>query len=421
MEGSLSLSELLGRAGKALNKAFPGPQWIMAEILELHVNTRGHCYLELIEKNPDNDSLVAKARATIWASKYSMLRPYFESTTGIPLKSGIKLLCQGNIELHPLYGLSINITDIDPAYTLGDLARKKQEVIAKLRSEGVMEMNKELPFPLVPQRIAVISSGTAAGYGDFMESVTENSHGYLLHAFLYPAVMQGDEAPSSIMEALDAIFSSGEAYDCVVIIRGGGSKADLECFNNHDLAYYITQFPLPVLTGIGHDRDESVVDMVAARGLKTPTAVAEFLVDQLLAFDFRLSAYSDSLSSLVTGAVQRQRILLEKMSGDLGHGTRGFLLRRKDHLEQASKRMKLAVDNLLARKNDHLSLLETRNGLVDPVMILRRGYSMTLYKGKPISGIEGIAPEDLLETRLHRGKIISKVEKTDVNHGKRED
>jgi exodeoxyribonuclease VII large subunit len=418
-EGTLSLSDLLGRVAKTLKKEFPGSYWIVAEVLELQVNQRGHCYLELIEKSPGNDSIVARARATIWASKFQMLKPYFEATTGMPFKSGIKLLCKGSLEFHVQYGFSINISDIDPSYTLGDLARKKQEVIRRLREEGIMDMNRGLPFPEVPQRIAVISSETAAGYGDFMETMMGNSHGFHFRIRLYNAVMQGEEAPASIIAALDEIFRSVEDHDCVVIIRGGGSRADLECFNDYDLAFYITQFPLPVLTGIGHERDESVADLVAAHSLKTPTAAAEFLVDRLLAFEFRLSALMESLSSLVRSTVQYQQVLLERLVSELSIHSRGFLQRRSDQLDQSSRTMHRSIGNLLARKRDHLSLLETRRTLVNPENILKRGYSMTLHKGKAISGVEGVDPEDMLETRLFRGTITSKVEKTTPANGKR--
>ena len=409
MEGSLSLSELLGKVGKTLKHEFPEPFWIMAEILELHENSRGHCYMELIEKNPGDDSILARARATIWSSRYSLLRPYFENATGIQLKSGIKLLCRGSVEFHSQFGFSINITDVDPAYTLGDLARKRQEVIHRLREKGVMDMNRELPFPAVPQNIAVISSETAAGYGDFMESLHGNSQGFRFFTMLFQAVMQGEEAPPSIISALDRVFQAADRFDCVVMIRGGGAKADLECYNNYDLAYYITQFPMPVVTGIGHERDESVVDLVASHGLKTPTAVAEFLVDRLLAFEFRLAEYRDTLTGLVTGAVQFQRSLLQRFGADLDHLSRGYLKEKRESLEQSALWMRRGIENLLARKKDQLSFLETRNSLVNPEHILKRGYSMTLHRGKPVKGTEGISQDDLIETRLHRGRITSKV------------
>jgi len=337
-EENHSLSELLGQVKGALQKELPGQYWVIAEIMELRENR--HCYLELIEKSEENDSLLAKVRATIWASRYGMLRPFFETSTGSSLKSGIKILCKASVEFHPQYGLSLNITDIDPSYTLGDLARKKLEVIQRLRKEGVYDMNRELPFPLVPQRIAIISSETAAGYGDFMESITQNRHGFFFHTTLYPALMQGDEAPLSITSAMEKVFESESDFDCLVIIRGGGSKADMESFNQYDLAYFITQFPLPVITGIGHERDESVADMVAHLGLKTPTAVAEFLVDQLLAFEFKLSALLDRLSTSVRMRVQGDLNQLERYGGSIMHLSRGLLQQQSERLRQNEQRLR---------------------------------------------------------------------------------
>ena len=414
-----SLSELLGQVKGALEKELPDQYWVIAEIMELHENR--HCYLELIEKSEENDSLLAKVRATIWASRYSMLRPFFEASTGTQLKSGIKILCKASVEFHPQYGLSLNITDIDPSYTLGDLARKKQEVIQRLRKEGVYDMNREIPFPLVPQRIAVISSETAAGYGDYRETIQNNRHGFRFHTTLFPAVMQGDEAPGSITTAMELIYESESDFDCVVLIRGGGSKADLESFNHYDLAYFITQFPLPVITGIGHERDESVADMVAHKGLKTPTAVAEFLVDQLLAFEFRLSALLDRLSSSVRNRVQSDLSRLERYGEGMMHLSRSLLEKQSEQLRQSELRLRRELTNLLERKGDYLALLKKRAELVDPRNILKRGYSMTLLEGKSVSSIKNIEPGILLETRLYKGSIISKVEHTSEKDDKRED
>ncbi len=414
-----SLSELLGQVKGALEKELPDHYWVIAEIMELRENR--HCYLELIEKSEENDSLLARVRATIWASRYDMLRPFFEASTGSPLKSGIKILCKASVEFHPLYGLSLNITDIDPSYTLGDLARKKQEVIQRLRKEGVFDMNRELLFPLVPQRIAVISSETAAGYGDFSESILHNSHGFHFHTTLFPAVMQGDEAPASISSAMEKIYESESDFDCVVMIRGGGSKADLESFNHYDLAYFITQFPLPVITGIGHERDESVADMVAHHGLKTPTAVAEFLVDQLLAFEFRLSALADRLSTSVRNRVQHDLSRLERYQRDIMHLSRGLLQKQSEQLRQIRERLQRELSIQMDKKGDYLALLEKRTELVDPRNILLRGYSMTLTEGKALRSIRNIKPGSLLETRLHDGSIISKVEPSSKTNDKRED
>lgn len=418
-EETRSLSELLGQVKGALEKELPDHYWVVAEIMEFRENR--HCYLELIEKSEENNSLLAKVRATIWASRYAMLRPFFETTTGTHLKSGIKILCKASVEFHPHYGLSLNITDIDPSYTLGDLARIKQEVIQRLRKEGVYDMNRDLPFPMVPQRIAVISSESAAGYGDFSESIRNNRHGFHFETTLFPALMQGDEAPLSITSAMETIYESEADFDCVVLIRGGGSKADLESFNHYELAYFITQFPLPVITGIGHERDESVADMVAHQGLKTPTAVAEFLVDHVLAFEFRLSALLDRLSNSVRNRVQGDLSRLERYGESLRQLSKGSLKRQSEQVRQHQELLRRALSMQVEKKGDYLSLLEKRNELVNPANILKRGYSMSLIEGKSITSIKKIKTGSLLETRLHDGRIISKVELTSKTNDKRKD
>jgi len=416
----LTLSALLTQVKEALAEHMPGQYWIVAEILELHENRNGHCYLELIEKHPENDSLLARAKATIWSSRYGMLRPYFESSTNTRLKSGIKLLCRVSAEFHPQYGFSLNITDIDPAYTLGDLARQKQEVISRLRKEGVFDMNREIPFPEVPQNIAVISSETAAGYGDFMDTLISNSQGFHFNTKLFPATMQGEGAPASIMAALDQIHESEESFDCVAIIRGGGSKADLESFNHYDLAYFVTQFPLPVMSGIGHERDESVTDMVAACALKTPTAVAEFLVDRLLSFEFRLAGLHDQLAALVMNRVQGHISRIERYRGDLVHLSRGMLTKHGKQLAQAEQSLHRELEVMYQRNKGHLTLLEKRTELVNPENILKRGYSLTLMDGKTLSSAREVKQGSLLETRLYQGTIVSTVEQIRKD-GKRKD
>ncbi len=420
-EASLSLSRLHQLIADVVKREFPDRFWVVAEILELHVNRSGHCYLELIEKSEKDDAILARARATIWSSRFSMLRPFFESATGTSLKSGIKLLFRASVEFHTLYGYSLNITDIDPSYTVGDLARKKQEVIRKLREQGVMEMNRELPFPAVPQRIAVISSETAAGYGDFMETIENNSHRFRFETVLFPALMQGEEAAGSMIAALEAIFEQVTAFDCVAIIRGGGSKADLECYNEYELAYFITQFPLPVITGIGHDRDESVADLVANRGLKTPTAVAEFLVDRMLAFEFLLSSLHERMTGSVKRIVQLQAARLERYGRDLQHLSRTFIHRRREHLEQSRLLLRRLCGTFITRRKDHLAMLEKQAALVDPANIMKRGYSMTLREGKLLKSVRGVKAGDPIETWLSDGRIISNTEKIKQKNGQERD
>jgi exodeoxyribonuclease VII large subunit len=288
MNEQLKLSELNRLVKNVIGEAFNSPLWIIGEISEIKINRNGHCYLVLVEKEENGDAIVAQAKATIWSYAFRMLQPYFETTTGQQLTEGLKVLVNVSVEFHELYGYSLNIRDIDPTYTLGDIARRRREIIARLHAEGVAEMNKELALPLVPQKIAVISSSTAAGYQDFINQLTNNPAKYHFHLQLFPAIMQGNQAESSIIGALDQIYPYEDFFDAVVIIRGGGSQADLSCFDNYNLAYYITQFPLPVITGIGHEKDDSIVDQVAHTRLKTPTAVAEFLISGVTQFDRNL-------------------------------------------------------------------------------------------------------------------------------------
>jgi len=288
MNEIMKLSELNGLVRKVVSDAFPEKLWIVGEISEMKTNRNGHCYLVLVEKDVATDTVIAQARATIWSYTFRMLRPYFETTTGQVLIEGLKVLVSVSVEFHELYGYSLNIHDIDPAYTLGDMARRRREIILRLTDEGVFDMNKEVEFPYVPQKIAVISSETAAGYQDFTNQLLNNPAGYVFYPKLFPAVMQGIMAEASIIDALDQIYRYEDFFDVVVIIRGGGSQIDLSCFDNYNIAYHITQFPLPVITGIGHEKDNTIVDLVAHTRLKTPTAVAEFLIGEVARFDLHL-------------------------------------------------------------------------------------------------------------------------------------
>jgi len=309
MEQKLTLSELNQWIKDALNTAIPGAVWLVAEISELKENRNGHCYLELVEK--ERADIVARARATIWSYTYRMLKPYFETSTGQSFSHGIKVLVQVSVEFHPAYGLSLNIKDIDPAYTVGDMALHRKEIIEQLKSDGVFNMNKELPLPLVPQRIAVISSKTAAGFQDFMDQLEKNSAGIKFYPRLFEAYMQGADAPSSIIAALERVFKYENFFDAVAIIRGGGAAADLSSFDNYDLAFNVTQFPLPVITGIGHEKDDTIIDLVAHTRLKTPTAVAEFFIQGAGVFYERLSEMEEEVVKLVRETIDTHREKLE--------------------------------------------------------------------------------------------------------------
>lgn len=334
MNERLKLSELNGLVKKAVSEAFTAPVWVIGEISELKTNRSGHCYLNLIEKEENGDAIVAQARATIWSYTFRMLRPFFESTTGQQLTEGLKVLVSVSVEFHELYGYSLNIRDIDPTYTLGDMARRRREIIARLQSEGVAEMNKELDLPLVPQKIAIISSSTAAGYQDFIDQLTNNPAGYHFDLKLFPAIMQGNQAESSIIGALEQIYLYESFFDAVVIIRGGGSQADLSCFDNYNLAYFITQFPLPVITGIGHEKDDSIVDMVAHTRLKTPTAVAEFLISGVAQFDVHLDELKNNFVGIITDLIAESKNDIEQITRMIAPLTREKISKANNRLNQ---------------------------------------------------------------------------------------
>jgi len=358
MNERLKLSELNGLVKKAVGEAFTAPVWVIGEISELKTNRSGHCYLNLIEKEENGDAIVAQARATIWSYTYRMLRPFFESTTGQQLTEGLKVLLSVSVEFHELYGYSLNIRDIDPTYTLGDMARRRREIIARLQSEGVAEMNKELDLPLVPQKIAIISSSTAAGYQDFIDQLTNNPAGYHFDLKLFPAIMQGNQAETSIIGALEQIYLYENFFDAVVIIRGGGSQADLSCFDNYNLAYFITQFPLPVITGIGHEKDDSIVDMVAHTRLKTPTAVAEFLISGVAQFDLHLDEINKQFIEIVTDLIAGSKNNIEQITKMIAPLTREKISKANNILNQTIWKLDNAVKKFIQNRNYQLERKE---------------------------------------------------------------
>ena len=357
----LKLSELNGRVKKTIGETFNAPIWVIGEISELKTNRSGHCYLVLIEKEENGDAIIAQARATIWSYTFRMLQPFFESTTGQQLTEGLKVLVSVSVEFHELYGFSLNIRDIDPTYTMGDMARRRREIIARLKADGVAEMNKELILPLVPQRIAVISSPSAAGYGDFIDQLTQNDGKYHFYTRLFPAIMQGNQAESSIIGALEQIYQYDYFFDAVVIIRGGGSQADLSCFDNYNLAYYITQFPLPVITGIGHEKDDSIVDIVAHTRLKTPTAVAEFLISGVKQFDQHLDELKNSFLEIIQKMLDQTKNRIELFTRKIVPLTREKIVKGNNRLSQTIWKLDNCV-KIFIQTQDHK--LEKREEMV---------------------------------------------------------
>ena len=356
MNQQLTLSELNQKIKDALLDAFPGTVWVVAEVSELKHNRSGHCYLELVEK--EGNTITARSRATIWSYTYRMLKPYFETSTGQLFSEGIKVLVQATVEYHPAYGLSLNIRDIDPTYTVGDMAMQRKEIINRLKAEGVFDMNKELELPLVPQKIAVISSATAAGYQDFMNQLENNEYGFKFYPKLFEAYMQGAETVPSIINALERIFIHDDFFDAVAIIRGGGATADLSSFDDYDLAMNITQFSLPVITGIGHEKDDTIIDMVAHTRMKTPTAVAEFFVNGVERYYERLLELENDIVQLTREMLDTQQEKLERVAEGLKYSVAEFINDRQKQLNKRGNELQQNVSRFSFKRHNELSNLK---------------------------------------------------------------
>jgi len=391
MDEHYSLSKLNEAIKEALLDSFPSTIWVVAEVSELKENRSGHCYLELIEKKEED--IIARIRATIWSYTFRMLKPYFETSTGQQFEQGIKILVQVTVEYHPAFGLSLNIKDIDPTYTLGDLALQRKKIIEQLQAEGVYEMNKELDLPLVPQKIAIISSATAAGYEDFINQLENNEYGFKYYTRLFEASMQGTETVPSIIYALERIFEYEDFFDAVVIIRGGGATADLSSFDNYDLAYNITQFPLPVITGIGHEKDDTIIDLVAHTRMKTPTAVAEFLLAGMTRFYERLIENENRVVQYTRNKIEDEQNKLTRIAESLNYSVSGFINEKQlrlakkgnelqQNVGQFSFQKKIELNNLKHDLESVASLwfLETKNKLEQQKRFLKRVVGETLLK-----------------------------------------
>ena len=362
----LSLSELNQLIKSHLDDAFPNLIWIKAEISELTNHRTGHCYLELVEVDENTKEILARCRATIWSYTFRMLKPYFETTTGQTLSEGLKVLINAKVEFHPVFGLSLNIRDIDPGYTMGDMARKRREIMLQLQEDGVADMNKELALPPVPQRIAIISSPTAAGLQDFKNQLDNNLYHIQFYTKLFPATMQGNGAAASIILAMEQVFQYEDFFDVVVIIRGGGAQLDLACFDHYELAYHVAQFPIPVITGIGHDKDETAIDMVAHTKMKTPTAVAEFLISGAVAFEQRLDEMKNRFVEQVEDRLQLEKEYLQRSLHLLKQGVRHMVSQENSRFGLKSLRLEKIIPAFLSNKKQtlqrHKHLIE-RTGL----------------------------------------------------------
>ena len=408
---ALSLHELNGLVKRSIRSCLPDTYWIQAELSDVRTNYSGHCYLEFVQKDASGNNLIAKARGTIWSNIFKMLKPYFEQETGQAFTSGIKVLVEVSVEFHELYGYSLTVLDIDPTYTVGDMERKRREILRQLEEEGVIDLNKELEMPMLPQRVAVISSATAAGYGDFCNQLANNPRGYGFRTELFSAIMQGERVEESIIAALDAIYERMEEFDVVVIIRGGGATSDLSGFDTYELAANCAQFPLPIITGIGHERDDTVLDKVAHTRVKTPTAAAEYLIARM----DKCADALDEMSARLTESVRRlllwEHQRMERLKQRIPSAVYKRLGDAKYRLFSAQRDLQMASRQFLSVKKHRLELLQQRLNDALPEKQLARGYSITLKDGKTVKDASALKEGDMVTTLLHHGKVESVVKK----------
>lgn len=428
MRQQLTLYELNTLVKEVVETTLPNEYWVEAELSEVRQQS-GHCYMELIQKDPFTNTPVAKAAAKCWRNTWALARPHFEHVTGQPLKAGMKVLLKVYAQFHENYGFSWIVTDIDPTYTMGDMARKRQEIIQQLKKQGVFDLNKQLPLPLFAQRIAVISSQQAAGYGDFCQQLANNQYGFQFEVMLFSAVMQGERVEQSIIHALDEINLYADHFDCVVIIRGGGATSDLSGFDTLPLAENVANFPLPVITGIGHDRDESVIDMVAHTRVKTPTAAAALLIDHLAQTLGRIDTATERICKNVDSRMTMEHLRIDRLARAIPVLFSLVKTRQEAHLDQLYTRLSTASQRQIDASSHHISLLQQQlkplvtalltgqqhriNMLqqqveaLDPTLLLKRGYSITLHNGKAVTQAKALQQGDEIETIMATGSIKS--------------
>ncbi|MBM6992018.1 MAG: exodeoxyribonuclease VII large subunit [Prevotella sp.] len=427
---TLTLFELNSLVRDVVESSFSQGFWVEAELSEAR-EVRGHCYLELIQKDLFSPTPVARASAKCWKSTWMSLRPKFERITGQPLHAGMKALLLVTANFHEAYGFSWIVQDIDPTYTMGDMARKRQEIIQQLKLQGIFDMQRELQIPMFAQRVAVISSENAAGYGDFCHQLEDNDYGLKFYPRLFPAIMQGDQVEPTVIAALNRINLQADDFDVVVIIRGGGATADMSGFDTLALAENVANFPLPVITGIGHDRDESILDMISNTRVKTPTAAAAFLVDNLAGVwthiencqnritthvnhrmdceRHRLDRCAERIPMLFSMVKARQEARLDRLSNSITSLIQNRITRCRYQLQLISSNIRPAVERRLTNERHHLRQLDLRLQALDPEILLKRGYSITLHQGRAVRNADDLLPGDEIETHVEHGTIHSVV------------
>ena len=406
---TITLLELNGRVKSTLQFEMPDAYWVQAEISSISPSSQGHCYLELVQKDATGRTFLAKAKANIWRGTWIRLKPYFEAETGDSLKVGMKVLLQVTVTFHEVYGYSLVAQDIDPTYTMGDMARRRKEILEQLTKDGVIGLNHELEIPALPNRIAVISSATAAGWGDFRNQLSGNIYGFRFYVKLFPALMQGDDVERSVIRALDSVAARRDDFDLVVIIRGGGAVSELSCFDSYNLAYNIANFPLPVITGIGHERDDTVADVVAHTKVKTPTAAAEFIVNKVFDTASALEELTRRMTDAVSARMSAENMRMERLSQRLPSLFALLRTRQEQYLEKLRIKMQNGVRNMLTVQSHKLEIMDKTLAAADPVIILKRGYSLTRVEGRVVKGISGLKKGDRLTTSFADGSVESEI------------
>ena len=404
---TFTLYELNSLVRQTIEGSMDQDYWVDAELSECR-ESRGHCYMELIQKDEFSNTPMARASAKCWKNTWAMLQPHFERITGQPLHAGLKVRLKVYPQFHEAFGFSWIVTDIDPTYTMGDMARRRQEIIKQLKEEGVFDLQKELTLSAFALNIAVISSETAAGYGDFVNQLADTPFDF--HTQLFPAIMQGEQVEQSIIMALNRIYQQqtelfSSPFDCVVIIRGGGATADLSGFDTLALAENVANFPLPIITGIGHDRDESVLDMVSHTRVKTPTAAAQFLISNIEKTQHQIETCEERIAHYAQSRIEVEQLRLARLSE---HIPPLFSLVKARQEALLDRHLQAIVSHLQRTLEGHrLNLLEQRAQALDPTLLLKRGYSITLHNGKLLRDPSQVNPNEEIETRLEKGTIIS--------------
>ena len=405
----ITLLELNGRVKSTLQFEMPYAYWVQAEISSISPSGQGHCYLELVQKDATGRNFLAKAKANIWRGTWLRLKPYFEEQTGETLKVGMKVLLQVTVTFHEVYGYSLVVQDIDPTYTMGDMARRRKEILEQLAKDGVIGLNRELDIPALPNRIAVISSATAAGWGDFRDQLANNIYGFRFYVKLFPALMQGDDVERSVISALNAVAMQRDDFDVVIIIRGGGAVSELSCFDSYDLAFNIANFPLPVITGIGHERDDTVADVVAHTKVKTPTAAAEFMINKVFDTAQELENLTRRMSDVISERMNAEKVRIERLSQKLPSLFAVLKTRQEQILETFWIRSVNGVRNMLTAQAHKLEIVDKTLAAADPTLILKRGYSLTRQNGRAVKCASDLRKGDRLTTVFADGSVESEI------------